>query len=89
MGGLEAKAAALLTSGRVSLLVVGPGVVDAEVVGDSGVHEVSWRDFDSWWCGCPAFRFRRRCSHQSAVARVAVCLVRDQLANTMQQGPES
>ena len=78
--GLEAKADALLTAGRVSLLAVGPGVVDATVRGDSATHRVSWRDFDSWWCDCAGFRFRRRCSHQAAVARVATLTVREVLA---------
>ena len=78
--GIEAKAARLLTAGRVTVRQVAPGIVDAQVEGDTGAHTVSGRGYDRWECDCQAFTFRRRCSHQTAVANVEALVVRDEPA---------
>lgn len=80
MGGVEVKAAVLLSEGRVAVRRVGPGWVRARVVGDTSSHQVTWDDVAGWACDCLAFAFRRRCSHQAAVARVVVLTVRDDVA---------
>jgi uncharacterized Zn finger protein len=64
----QAKADALLAGGRVTLFLVEPGRVHAEVRGVSGPHLVALRA-GHWYCDCPA---RGQCSHLVAVWRVTV-----------------
>jgi hypothetical protein len=65
---LEEKSIELLVEGAVG--IIAEGRLEAEVVGDTGTHRVSWSEADGWWCDCPGSMFRRRCSHQLAVRRV-------------------
>ena len=70
-----AKAARLLTSGRVCVTEADDttGIFVAAVVGDTGSYVV-YRDQAGgpWSCSCPAgARFGRACAHRAAVALVA------------------
>lgn len=61
-----AKAARYLAEGRVILLHVWPGMVDATVRGAGTVYSVTYRR-GGWSCDCPA---RGRCCHLTAVMLV-------------------
>lgn len=69
---LHAKAARLLTAGRLRVLEVRPGeLVRALCHGDSGQ---TWRL--GWWhgcwgCSCPAGQYGRACAHLMALRLIA------------------
>jgi uncharacterized Zn finger protein len=62
----EAKARRYLGEGRLIVLRVVPGAVDATVRGDGQVYEVRYRTGE-WTCTCQA---RGRCSHKLALGLV-------------------
>jgi hypothetical protein len=62
---IRAKAARLLTEGRVHLADVERAVVD----GDTGRRLIE-RHGEAWQCSCPAFSFHHHCSHVAAVAQL-------------------
>jgi hypothetical protein len=63
------KAARLLLSGRVAVLLVHRGRVMAQVRGDSGASYHCGRDpRRGWWCHCPAKG--DKCSHVAALKLV-------------------
>ena len=63
---VTAKAARLLTEGRVLVVRVDGELADAAVYGDAGTYHVS-HDPAGWRCTCPA---RGRCSHVAALRLV-------------------
>jgi hypothetical protein len=69
---VHTRALRTLVDGRVGVLTVRPGLVEARVRCLSGhVHRVDWRADRGWSCDCEASP-STRCYHQVAVARVVV-----------------
>jgi hypothetical protein len=67
--GVEAKAARLLAQGRLKVLAVAPGRVDAVCQGDHATYRLGYRP-GGWSCSCEANRHGRRCAHLAALLRV-------------------
>jgi hypothetical protein len=67
--GVEAKAARLLAQGRLKVLAVAPGLVDAVCQGDHATYQLAYRP-GGWSCECEASRHSRRCAHLAALLRV-------------------
>lgn len=69
---VHTRALRTLVDGRVGVLTVRPGLVEARVRCLSGhVHRVDWRADRGWSCNCEASP-SALCYHQRAVARVVV-----------------
>lgn len=67
MSNAEVKAHRLARSGAVSILAEAGGVVEAEVVGDTGIYQVTLSAQRGPTCTCVAATFGSDCSHIRAV----------------------
>jgi hypothetical protein len=67
---VDAKAARLLTEGRLVVTRVFGDYVDAVCMGDTGSYDLGHTPGRGWWCSCPVRT--DRCSHLAALWLITI-----------------